>query len=318
MNIRATALLCCLACIEPTVASSACLDCVGVDNPPWSQDYVSEQFVANDQPPVDVLFVIDTSCFSEEQESLGDAIDSLLQFLAGRDWHLGIVSSDMERPDHRGRLQGEPLFMTPNTPEPHETFAQNVALGRDGSIHEKFFRAARTALDGSLPENVGFRRPEATLELIFATDQDDEDSTPVADEVAALRDLGQVRMHVLSGGFPGWCDRFAPTRLWAVQEAFAGERGNRCDDRDDYGRFLHDVGKSLAAPSSYVLEGTALPGEMEVAVISDNGTVMTYVDAEHDESCDDCAVFVYDGAAVHLTPPARTGSMVRVSYRTRL
>ena len=160
-----------------------------------------DEFVQTSGHSVDVLFVIDNSAsMGEEQENLAnhfaDFIIDAQQFQ--NDYQIGVITTDIEDSSNAGLLQGNPRIMT-RSDEVASHFANAVTLGTSGSGTEKGLAAAQTALSDPLISdtglscsidldcvtpytcvegfcggaNRGFLRDEATLELVFVSDEDD-------------------------------------------------------------------------------------------------------------------------------------------------
>ena len=77
-------------------------------------------------------------------------------------------------------LQNNVVLLTPDTEDPQHIFAEMVAVGIDGSGIEMGLEAAYAALSDPLVNtaNIGFLREEASLSLIFVSDE--EDHSPLA------------------------------------------------------------------------------------------------------------------------------------------
>lgn len=131
-------------------------------------------------PKVDILFVIDDSgSMDSAQKNLSrnaylfaDAMSksSIL------DYHIGVLTTDMQSYSRSGRLVGSPLFVSKTTPNMVNQLAKSMVVGTNGSAEEIMFDPVVDAL--SLPlintHNQGFYRPDAFLAIIFLTDADDQ------------------------------------------------------------------------------------------------------------------------------------------------
>lgn len=147
-----------------------------------AEDQIFEEtFTQNYNDAVDVLWVVDNS------GSMSSAINQVMlnfdhfigQFVSlGLDFHLGVVTTDMDNPTQSGRLQGPTLVIDSTNPDPHAAFLEVVNLGTNGSGSEKGFAATQAALTEPLlsTTNAGFLREDAALATIVVTDED-EDST---------------------------------------------------------------------------------------------------------------------------------------------
>ena len=167
-------------------------------------------------PPMDVLFVVDNSCsMAEEQIQLASNAVQMFDVLATTtlDYHIGVVSTDINTSATMGRLHAvdNERFITPQTVDATIVFDRMVNVGTNGSYDEKGRGAAYTAIEvvPDSPENEGFFRPEASLDLVFLSDEEDQSgATPVALSefrtwMSTLKgDPGDVVAHAIVG-IPG-------------------------------------------------------------------------------------------------------------------
>jgi len=148
-----------------------------------------EIFVATDErsqvlyapvvPPLDVLYVVDdTFSMAAEQalliQEFPDVLDRLLA--AGIDFHVGVVTTDMEDRQRSGILRsvGGARWVDDTTPDPGSVFRSLADVGTTGSSTEQGLDAAYTALevlaDGA---NDGFLRDEASIHVVVVSDEPD-------------------------------------------------------------------------------------------------------------------------------------------------
>ena len=138
-----------------------------------------EGFTQDYNELVDVLWVVDNSCSMEDElATMASNFNSFIsQFSAlDLDYHIAVVTTDMDNPDDSGRFQGEVL--TPDTPNLLAKFADQVNQGNTGSASEQGFLAVKTALSEPLlsSTNAGFLREEAGLTVIVVSDENDDSS----------------------------------------------------------------------------------------------------------------------------------------------
>jgi len=153
---------------------------MGVPNPPPVVEQLAlDHIIQQTEPMTDVLFVIDNSCsMLTEQAMLVESFPSFMNhFLDSEiDWHVGVISTDMSRTNHKGQLQ-QALgwrWITPETPLPHEVFYTMARMGTSGSGTEKGLDAVFEAIEvHDLGYNAGFYRPEAHLSVIIISDEND-------------------------------------------------------------------------------------------------------------------------------------------------
>jgi hypothetical protein len=183
----------------------------------------TDVFVQEIRRAVDVLLVVDNSCsMIDEQIKLGSNFAAFIdEFVNAQvDYQIGVTTTDMVDPEHRGRLQGDTKLITAEMgfDEASSLFAENVHVCATGSGLEKGLDAARAALTEPVisNENAGFLRPNAALAIVFVSDEDDLSIAPVGeyldfffglkgDPPYRARDL--VTMSAVVGDLPGGCEQ---------------------------------------------------------------------------------------------------------------
>ncbi|MSP90756.1 MAG: choice-of-anchor D domain-containing protein [Myxococcales bacterium] len=118
-------------------------------------DEFTDVFEQGDGKKVDVLFVIDNSgSMGEEQKNLVDNFKSFIQIASiwKNDYHLGVVTTDMEAASQSGRLQvaGGLSVITPKSANPTGSFQALAKQGTNGSGNEQGLAAAEAALTAPL------------------------------------------------------------------------------------------------------------------------------------------------------------------------
>ena len=162
----------------------------------------------------DILVVVDDSAsMGDEQEQLADGFEAFVEFIerAETHYHIGVVTTDVDSESGgedgaAGLLQGEPCFITPETPDASAVFRSAVRVGTAGSPVERGLEGARVALDPSRLEgpNQGFFRDEALLVLLFVSDEDDQSAEGVGTYLQHFRSLkGGDEDAVLAHGLIG-------------------------------------------------------------------------------------------------------------------
>jgi hypothetical protein len=145
---------------------------------------VTDTFNQLPTPQADVLFVVDNSgSMSEEQALLGQNIGSFVQFAQQQmiDYQIAVTTTDVDTifGGEGGRMVGNPIFLTPATPNANTVFSQRVnGLGTGGSADEQGLEAAYLALSDPIinTDNLGFLRTDAALAVVIVSDE--EDSSP--------------------------------------------------------------------------------------------------------------------------------------------
>ena len=178
-------------------------------------DEFTDEFEQGAGKKVDVLFVIDNSgSMGEEQTNLSDNFNTFVQIatLWQNDYHLGVVTTDMDAGKDTGKLReaGGTRVITNMTPNGTNLFKSMAKVGTNGASEEQGLAAAEAALtlpnvydsgkacstdadckgdgfcvaspDGGAKacggHNRGFLRKQAGLEIVFVSDE--EDSSPAA------------------------------------------------------------------------------------------------------------------------------------------
>lgn len=92
-------------------------------------------------------------------------------------------------------MQNADILLTPSTEDPEHIFAEMVAVGIDGSGIEMGLEAAYAALSDPLVNtaNIGFLREEASLSLIFVSDEEDSSPLPTYEYVRTFMDIKGAR-----------------------------------------------------------------------------------------------------------------------------
>lgn len=178
----------------------------------------TETFRQFDVRKVDLLFVVDDSCsMDEEQALLGERFSAFLDLAQEEtiDYHVAVTTTDLGPSGAGGAFVGTPPVITPRTVDPAAAFAANAMVGLGGTDAEQGLAAARAALSPPLVEgpNAGFLRPDASLGIVFVSDEDDQSPGPVsdyADFFAALRPEPFLRANAIVGERPSGCATAGP------------------------------------------------------------------------------------------------------------
>lgn len=154
----------------------------------------SEVLQQRAQPRIDALVILDSSCsMNDEQPLVQTQLPRLLSDLvgAGVDFHLGLTTTDVDPGGPGGRLLGAPSYLDSSTPDGAAVWASRIAVGTSGSGFDQGLEAARLALSAPLvtTDNLGFLRQDASLLVLFVSDEDDASSGPVGDYLDFLEGL---------------------------------------------------------------------------------------------------------------------------------
>lgn len=142
---------------------------------------------------LDVLFVVDNSTgMNDYQYELVLAAQAFRAELAANEvnYRIGVISTDY--PSDQGRLHtsGGVKWLATDTQNPDQILGNMLQLGSSGAVQERGRDCAYKALaDQGLPGsfNEGFLRPQAPLEVVFLSDEDDSSAMPIADLEDYLR-----------------------------------------------------------------------------------------------------------------------------------
>lgn len=176
-----------------------------VPQPPYEPVEIEESYSLKFEPKVDIIFVVDNSgSMSTHQQNLASNIALFTDSMDKNsfiDYHIGVISTDMDDPAESGRLQGSPAFVSKETDMGMQVLARSfVSLGTSGNYIEKMAEPLYAALGpGSERLNPGFLRSEAFLVVILVTDAEDQSEGITGFKVydALLRKKGGDKERVL-------------------------------------------------------------------------------------------------------------------------
>lgn len=274
----------------------------------------TEVFTKPAEAVVDVLTVVDNSCsMIEEQATLVTAMPALADLLVGTDldWHLGVVSTDMELPDHKGKLQvsGGYRYVDETTVDPLAVFGQMAQMGTGGSTEEKPLAASWTAIlqptRAVQGANQGFFRPDGQLLVVFVSDEDDQSSPTVSrfqwlgEMKAALSDPDDLHAVAIVGPSPSGCsgddgDADPGSTINAVSNAVDGTFQSICDA--DWTPAFETAAAKLRATECQPLTDVPDPATIEV-FLHPSGDVLSADDWGYVED-DNCVFLSIAGNAV--------------------
>lgn len=322
-------------CVMTALVLMGLIGCDGSDQRIHRQSQV-ETFLQEPTNEIDVLWVVDDSqSMADEQAKIAERFDDFITGIndAGVDWHMGVISTDLDNMENAALLQGEPHFLTKDTPNYRTLFQERVRVGIDGSDMEKGIDAAFQALTEPLLSgpNDGFRRPGATLMINYFSDENDcsdrgalvgewvaepcydrsELLVPVVELIRDYRTLAEngERMYVSAIVGPkiaAGCEGAKPgSRYNTMADAFGGLKGDICEQ--DFDQIMGELGVQAGGIStSFILEHYAVEGSIKVwvddeKVASDSEDGWTYDGRYH--------VIHFHGDGI---PPR--GSKIRVEY----
>lgn len=236
---------------------------------------------------VDVLFVVDNSCsMEEEQDALTTNFPAFIDaFLAmdGLNYHVGVVSTDMDDASHAGRLReaNGVRWLVPSSPDPYNTFTSMAFMGTGGAGDEMGSAAARAALTEPLVSgyNAGFLREQAGLAIIIISDEEDDSHMVGVDEAAAIAwlqsakpDPAMVSYSTIVPPRTGCATSYDNSDIYHnIREAIGGINASICTE--DWSGVLDDLANNAAGlRREFFLDDIPNPATLQVWVIEQGGT----------------------------------------------
>jgi hypothetical protein len=268
-------LLIAAACSEFAIIPPPNIDVVPHVYVPPSAEHV-DAFTQVTAPKVDVLWVVDnSSSMEEEADKLTYNFPLFIDYFidSGLDWHVGVVSTNMEMAGHKGQLLEASGFawIDPLTPDPAAVFAQMVPC-YPGVSHEESGRAAVYATLEELVDTVnqGFLRDDSTLHVIVISDEDDHSVAPDKGEFVAwyenLRSEPETRTFSAITGLE-LCPNVNElgTDYVDVTQAIGGSLWSICEA--DWAPVLDEIGLNASSLSTeFFLSRLPVPETINVTV----------------------------------------------------
>ena len=280
----------------------------GEPNPPVLESPIQQDRVVQvTTPAVDVLWVVDNSCsMYEEQTALTNNFDAFIEYFidSGLDWHVGVVSTDMDDASHRGKLRSANgvRYIDENVTDPVSTFRSMAQMGTSGSYNEKGRAAAYTGLEVLRNGyNAGFYREQASLSVIVISDEDDYSGNSPVSRTEFINYLLNLKVSPDMVNFssivgpPGSCSTAAEegTDYIAVTAAVGGIMWSICSS--DWATVLDQLGMQAAGlKREFFLSQLPVVDSIKVWVVFE-GVTYTFQEG----GCDDC--YTYDAARNSIT-----------------
>jgi len=277
-----------------TAAAVVPLNGIGTFETEHTDDYIQKS-----GQDVDVLFVVDNSgSMGEEQSNLSS---NFLNFTTeavqwANEYHLAVVTTDVE--GDGAVFKGTPRVVTPSTVS---QFSANVQVGTNGSGTEQGLMAAQLALslplisdtstsctadtDCSAPDtcvdgfcggpNRGFLREDASLEIVFVSDEDDQSPAGLSFYENFFKNLkgfynsNLLHIHAIVGP-PGGCsssngDAGAGNRYWDLAANTGGNQISICEP--DFATGLQTIGEiAFGLKVQFFLGRQPDPSTIEVTI----------------------------------------------------
>jgi hypothetical protein len=157
-------------------------------------------FFQNPAEEVDILMVVDNSCsMAPYQLALGANFNQFITYFidANVDYHIGVTTTTIETPEYTSLIPSctqadldeipdaghlaQGLVIDNDTADAASLFQDLVNVGTCGSGFEMGLEAGRVALSPPIlaTANTGFLREDASLSIIFVSDEEDNSPQPV-------------------------------------------------------------------------------------------------------------------------------------------
>ncbi|MGB0589061.1 MAG: choice-of-anchor D domain-containing protein [Myxococcota bacterium] len=292
---------------------------------------------------VDVLFVIDDSgSMGEEQSNLASNFGQFINEASTwqNNYNVGVTTTDVD--SDGGRFLGSPRIITPAT---WQSFQNSAQVGTSGSGTEKGLNAAQLALtlpniadtstactadtDCAAPDacydgfcggpNRGFLRPDATLEVVFVSDEDDQSPADLNFYINFFKNIkgfynsNLFHAHAIVGP-PGGCsssngDATAGMRYIDLANATGGNVASIC--QSDFADSLASIGEiAFGLKTQFFLSRVAEPSTIEVRIngvlcTTDGGANWTY------DATSNSVIFAESGGCM-----PQPDDMIEIYYET--
>lgn len=263
------------------------------------EDHITQVTV----PSVDVLFIVDNSgSMSEEQKALRDNFDDFMRYFtdSGMDYHVGVVSTDMDNRQQTGSLisEGGTRYIddTLSAEQAIASFKERANLGTMGSSDERGKDAAYKALVGlANSTNKGFYREEALLSIIVLSDERDWSRDISVAEfsswMTSLKPEDEMTWFSSIVGPEGGCGVVAErgTGYLEVTDAVGGIKFSICES--DYSSVLEELG----------MQAAGLKREFFLTEVPVEDTIKVTVTTDGDEDKFKSSEWTYDGIRNSVT-----------------
>jgi len=240
---------------------------------------------------VDILWLIDnSSSMGEEQDGIAENLEVFLEFFlgSGLDYHIGVISTDMDDPWHRGRLQEKRglKWIDMNTEDAFGVMSEMTRLGVEGSGNEKgrdpIYRAIEEHGDDA---NAGFYRANAGFHIVAISDEEDSSIEITEPEFLSwLKGLKPSRDEISFSSIvspapvcPGAND--PGVEYIRYTNEIGGTYWPICDD--DWAAVLEILGFQASGMSrEFFLSALPVPGTIQVRVTDETDTVFEFIEGD--------------------------------------
>jgi hypothetical protein len=264
----------------------------------------------------------------DEQDAIAQNFPAFMEFFlgSGLDYHIGVVSTDMDDPSQSGKLvdvDGH-LWIDDSTPDPVDTFSAMAQLGTDGSGQEQGILATFSALELEAPANAGFLRDDSVLDVIVLSDEEDQSpDTPVTiDEFIAY--LGTLRANPDQVSFSSIVSPLPPefpcagantsgSRYLDVSRQVGGVTWSICDRR--WQTVLEQLGlEATGLRREYFMSEVPVPGTVAVSVSAPDGDSTQFVELDPVTGLGDWTYSQSRNSVTFGTFLPEPGDVIRIDY----
>ncbi|MBT3224556.1 MAG: VWA domain-containing protein, partial [Proteobacteria bacterium] len=250
---------------------------------PFLEATQQDRIIQTNSPSADVLFVVDTSAsMSEEQSKLVTNFPIFLNYFieSELDWHVGVISMDMDDTSQQGKLQSADgyRFIDQTVPDPQSTFADMIP-GPSGAFQEQGLATSHAALETlNNSYNAGFMRDDASLSIVVISDEDDQSHLPLGQYITWLLDLkpsaDMVTFSSIVGPYqPCYCSVEPGSRYLQVTDATGGIKWSICTE--DWVQLFDEPGVQTAGlKREFFLTERPIVETIELWVIEGGNTLI--------------------------------------------
>lgn len=272
-----------------------------------------DHFIVEADPPADIMFLVDQSCSMDDNTAILNAnfntfINDLSNYTTN--WHVMVVNDDdgCARQDAK---YGNVSVLTETTPNVADAFGDYTLgvngggfFGEPANTEALLTTAALATSPGKMAScNMGFRRDEALLHVIFVTDEPEQSTknwSVLTSEIVANVGAGKVKLSAIAGDVPGGCATAdAGTGYYDAVGMTGGEYLSIC--APDWKAYMPLLASASVKVNQFDLSSTAAPSTVRVWV---NGT----------ERTGGWTFEVADNAVLFTTDIPESGDTIDVTY----
>lgn len=239
--------------------------------------------ISPEQPPVDVLFVIDDShSMLDDQDTLLGHYERFVSPLeaSGVWYHWGVTTTDIYPSDDLPTAGVIHWYDSEEEGEPYEASADLISVGTNGNGDERGLSTLLQAIRKARTANAGFFRREADLQVVIVSDEPDWSyrHEPFSlkrykRELADLKDVHSFVIHAivndgseLPARFASDCDAgYAP--MYADVATSSGGTVTHICNLSTWGTAIDTIADGFIDPKTeFALEELPVPGTIEVTV----------------------------------------------------